>query len=70
MAAVSLRKKKLCALAFSVMLGKVENEDTGRRFWVRKIFQERKKNTVFMAVKTCAKLWPCFTTLELEINDS
>ena len=43
MAAVSLRKKKLCALAFSVMLGKVENEDTGRRFWVRKIFQERKK---------------------------
>ena len=25
------------------MLDKVENEDTGRRFWVRKIFQERKK---------------------------
>ena len=35
MATLSLRKKKICA--------KVENEDTGRRFLVRKIFQERKK---------------------------
>ena len=43
MAALSLRKKKICALALLVMLDKVENEDTGRRFWVRKIFQERKK---------------------------
>ena len=43
MPAPSLRKKKICALALLVMLGKVENEDTGRRFWVRKIFQERKK---------------------------
>ena len=25
------------------MLDKVENENTGRIFWVRKIFQERKK---------------------------
>ena len=25
------------------MLDKVENEDTGSKFWVRKIFQERKK---------------------------
>ena len=25
------------------VLDKVENEDTGKRFWVRKIFQERKK---------------------------
>ena len=33
MAALWLRKKKICALA----------EDTGRRFWVRKILQERKK---------------------------
>ena len=40
MAILSLRKKKICA--------KVENEDTGRRFLVRKIFQERKKNTVFI----------------------
>ena len=43
MAALSLRKKKICGLALLVMLGKVENEDKGRRFWVRKIFQERKK---------------------------
>ena len=43
MAALSLRKKKICALALLVMLDKVDNEDTGRRFWVRKIFQERKK---------------------------
>ena len=43
MAALSLRKKKICALALLVMLDKEENEDTGRRFWVRKIFQERKK---------------------------
>ena len=42
MAALSLRKKEIL-----VMLDKVENEDTGRRFWVRKIFQER-KNTVFI----------------------
>ena len=25
------------------MIDIVENEDTGRRFWVRKTFQERKK---------------------------
>ena len=68
MAALSLRKKKICALALLVMLDKVENEGTGRRFWVRKIFQER-ENTVFMAARTCTKLWHCFTT-ELEINDS
>ena len=43
MAALSLRKKKICARALLVMLHKVETEDTGRRFWVRKIFQERKK---------------------------
>ena len=29
------------------MLDKVENEDTGRRFWVRKIFQERKKYSLY-----------------------
>ena len=43
MVALSLRKKKICALALLVMLDKVENEDTGRRSSVRKIFQERKK---------------------------
>ena len=43
MAALSLRKKKICALALLVMLDKVENKGTCRRFWVRKIFQERKK---------------------------
>ena len=43
MATLSLRKKKICALSLLEMLEKVENEDTGRRFWVRKIFQERKK---------------------------
>ena len=43
MAALSLGKKKICALALLVMLDKEENKDTGRRFWVRKIFQERKK---------------------------
>ena len=32
MAALSLRMKKICALALLVMLGRVENEDTGRRF--------------------------------------
>ena len=42
-AALSLRKKKRCALTLLVMLEKMENEDTGRRFWVRKIFQERKE---------------------------
>ena len=47
MAALSLTKKKICALALLVTLHKVENEDTGRRFWVRKIFQG-KKNTVFI----------------------
>ena len=41
--APKLRKKKICVLALLVMLDKVENEDTDRRFWVRKIFQERKK---------------------------
>ena len=41
-AALLLRKKKICAVALLVMLNKVENEGTGRRFWVRKIFQERK----------------------------
>ena len=43
MAVLSLRKKKICAIALLVMLDKMENEDTGRRFWVRKIFLERKK---------------------------
>ena len=43
LAALSLRNKKICVLALLVMLDKVENEDTGRRFWVRKIFQESKK---------------------------
>ena len=43
MAALSLRKKKICALPLLVMLDKVENEDTDRRFWVRKIFRERRK---------------------------
>ena len=43
MAVLGLRKKKICALALLVMLDEVENEDTGRRFWVRKIFLERKK---------------------------
>ena len=43
MAALSLRKKKICALTLLVMLDKMENEDTGRRFWVRKIFQEKKE---------------------------
>ena len=47
MAALSLRKKKICALALLVMLDKVENEDTGRRFWVRKIYQERKKYDLY-----------------------
>ena len=42
-AALSLRKKKICVLALLVMLDKVENKDTGRRSWVRKIFQERTK---------------------------
>ena len=31
MAALSLKKKKMCAVALIVMLDKVENEDTGRR---------------------------------------
>ena len=43
MAALSLRKKKICTLALLVMLDKVENEDTGIKFWARKIFQERKR---------------------------
>ena len=43
MEALSLRKKKICVLALLVMLDKMENEDTGRRFWVRKIFQEKKE---------------------------
>ena len=43
MAALLLRNKKICALALLKMFDKVDNEDTGRRFWVRKIFQERKK---------------------------
>ena len=43
MAALSLRKKQICVLALLVMLDKVQNEDTGRRSCVRKIFQERKK---------------------------
>ena len=43
MAALLLRKKEICALVLLVILDKVENEDTGRRFWVRKIVQERKK---------------------------
>ena len=47
MTALSLRKKKICTLALLVMLDKVENEDTGRRSWVRKISQER-KNTIFI----------------------
>ena len=47
MVALSLSKKKICALALLVMLDKVENEDTGRRFWVRKIFQERKKYALY-----------------------
>ena len=33
MAAFSLRKKKIRAQALLVMLNKVDNEDTGRRFW-------------------------------------
>ena len=32
MAALLLRKKKVCALALLVMLDRVENEDIGRRF--------------------------------------
>ena len=47
MAAPSLRKKKICALGLLVMLDKVENKDTCRRFWVRGIFQERKKYRIY-----------------------
>ena len=35
MATLLLRKKKICSLALLVMLDRVENEETGRRFWVR-----------------------------------
>ena len=47
MAALPLRKKKICALALLVMLDKGENEDTDRRFWVRKIFLKRKKYSLY-----------------------
>ena len=40
MVALSLRKKKIFALALLLMLDKVQHEDTSRRFRVRKIFQE------------------------------
>ena len=40
MAALWLRKKKICALALLVMLDKEKNDLND---WVRKIFQERKK---------------------------
>ena len=35
MATLLLRKKKIFSLALLVMLDKVENEETGRKFWVR-----------------------------------
>ena len=44
MAALLMRKKKICTLAIlTVMLDENVNENTSRRFWVRKIFQERKR---------------------------
>ena len=43
MAALSLRKKKIYALVLLLILDKVENEDTGRRFWVEKDFPRKKK---------------------------
>ena len=44
MAALLMRKMKICALAIlTVMLDENVNENTSRRFWVRKIFQERKR---------------------------
>ena len=63
MAALSLRKKKICALALLVMLDKVENEDTGRRFWVRKIFQERKKYGLYHILTDEFLLFPFFQIL-------
>ena len=47
MVALLLRNKKRFALALLVILDKEENEDTDRRFWVRKIFQERKKYVLY-----------------------
>ena len=44
MVALSLKKKNIFALVvFAVMLDKNVDENTGRRFRVRKIFHERKK---------------------------
>ena len=37
MAELSVRKKERCALALLVMLDKVENEDTSRRFSFRRL---------------------------------
>ena len=37
----------MSALALLVMFDTEENEDTGRRFWVREIFQERKKYRLY-----------------------
>ena len=48
MTALSLRKKKICALAFlTVVHDENVHENTSRRFWVRKIFQERKRYGIY-----------------------
>ena len=62
MAALSLRKKKVCALALLVMLDKEENKDTGRRFWVRKIFQKRQKYGLYHILTDELRLFLSFCT--------
>ena len=48
MAALLLRKKKMCALvALTVMLDENVDENIGKRCWVRKIFQERKRHGLY-----------------------
>ena len=42
------KKKKICALAvLTVMLDENVNVSTGRIFWVKKIFQEKKKYDLY-----------------------
>ena len=50
MATLSFRKKKVCALAILALISDEEKayEPKSRRFWKRKLFQERKDTASIM----------------------
>ena len=59
MAALSLRKKKVCALAILVLVSDEEKvyEPKSRRFWVRKLFRKRKRYSLYHVLTSELRLF-------------